>query len=97
MIHDLIKPRKFNCVAAEFHLPCRGIYQIRRGICQIFPRKTVGPTINHIGGSRIVTGSKCDWRRLYYLVRVPPVVTNPCELGAGLKEMLHKVSYPTLR
>ena len=27
-----------------FHLPCRGIYQIRRGICQILPRKTVGPT-----------------------------------------------------
>jgi len=22
----------------------RGIYQIRRGICQILPRKTVGPT-----------------------------------------------------
>ena len=29
--------------ASEFHLPCRGIYQIRRGICQILPRKTVGP------------------------------------------------------
>src|SRR6218665_3961532 len=24
LIHDLIKPRKFNCVATEFHLPCRG-------------------------------------------------------------------------
>jgi len=24
LIHDLIKPRKFNCVSADFHLPCRG-------------------------------------------------------------------------
>src|SRR6218665_473032 len=24
LIHDIIKPRKFNCVSAEFHLPCRG-------------------------------------------------------------------------
>jgi len=40
LIHDLIKPREFNCVAAV----TRGIYQICGGICQIFPRKTVGPT-----------------------------------------------------
>jgi len=40
LIHDLIKPRKFNCVAAV----SRGIYQIRRGIYQIFLRKTVGPS-----------------------------------------------------
>jgi len=40
LIHDLIKPQKFNCVSAVN----RGIYQIRRGICQILPWKTVGPT-----------------------------------------------------
>src|SRR6218665_509516 len=43
-------PRKFNC---EFRgsprnficlaVVSRGIYQIRHGICQILPRKTVGP------------------------------------------------------
>src|SRR6218665_1932703 len=50
LIRDLIKPRKFNCVTAVsrgFICPTaenRGIYQIRSGICQILPRKTVGPT-----------------------------------------------------
>ena len=33
-------PRNFICLAAV----SRGIYQIRCGICQILPRKTVGPT-----------------------------------------------------
>jgi len=51
LIHDLIKPPKFNCVTAVSRgiLTClaavsRGIYQIHRGICQILPRKTVGPS-----------------------------------------------------
>src|SRR6218665_4223154 len=33
------EPRNFICLAAV----SRGIYQIHRGICQILPRKTVGP------------------------------------------------------
>src|SRR6218665_2159774 len=36
------EPRNFICLAAVN----RGIYQIRRGICQILPRKTLGPN-NH--------------------------------------------------
>ena len=54
MIHDLIKPRKFNCVSAVsrgissafrgISSAFRGIFQIRRGICQIFSAETVGPT-----------------------------------------------------
>src|SRR6218665_1974607 len=34
------EPWNFICLAAV----SRGIYQIRRGICQILPRNTVGPT-----------------------------------------------------
>ena len=36
------EPRNFICVAAV----SRGIYEIRRGICQILPRKSVGPNDN---------------------------------------------------
>src|SRR6218665_3910608 len=36
------EPRNFICLAAV----SRGIYQIRRGICQISPRKIVGPSDN---------------------------------------------------
>ena len=41
------EPRNFICLAAV----SRRIYQIHRGICQIFPWKTVGPTyqLNLIG------------------------------------------------
>jgi len=47
-IRHLLKPRNFTGVTAEFSsvnsaVP-RGIYEINRGICQILPRKTVGPT-----------------------------------------------------
>src|SRR6218665_961373 len=38
------EPRNFICLAAV----SRGIYQIRRGICQILPRKTVGPNNEYL-------------------------------------------------
>ena len=53
LIHDLIQPRKFNCdltvdrgIFICLAAVSRGIYQIRRGICQILRRKTVGPANN---------------------------------------------------
>jgi len=41
-IRHLVKPWNFTGVTAV----SRGIYEMRRGICQILPRKTVGP-IDH--------------------------------------------------
>jgi len=36
LIHDLIKPRKFNCAAAEFT-------EFAAEFANFFPQKTVGP------------------------------------------------------
>src|SRR6218665_1329070 len=65
LIQDLIKPRKFNCVAAVSH----GIYQIRRGICQILPRKTVGPNDYYSRISALCPEGHCTscFKRVMYI------------------------------
>src|SRR6218665_3545343 len=72
------EPRNFICLAA---VSC-GIYQIRRGICQIFPRQTVGPSaypiIHHISHAAATGKFPCRPITLGY-------TRSPCGLYTSLQ------------